>query len=45
MPAALWRAVQLPPALQRLLGPDRITTAERSLTLSPEEVMREFQQK
>jgi hypothetical protein len=33
-----------PPALQRLLGPDRITTAEMDLKLLPEEVMWEFQQ-
>jgi hypothetical protein len=34
-----------PPALQRLHGPARITTTEMDLNLSPEEVMREFQQK
>jgi hypothetical protein len=36
--------VAFPPALQRLLGPDRITTAEMDLKLLPEEVMWEFQQ-
>ena len=33
------------PALQRLLGHDRLTTTEIYLNLSPEEVIREFQQK
>jgi hypothetical protein len=33
-----------PPALQRLPSPDRITTAEMDLNLSPDEVIREFQQ-
>jgi hypothetical protein len=40
-----WHAVQLPPALQRPVGPDRITTAEMDLNLSPEEVRWEFRQK
>jgi integrase/recombinase XerD len=34
-----------PPALQRLLGHDRLTTAEVYLNLSPEEVIREFREK
>ena len=42
--AARWRAIRLPPVPQWLLGPDRITTAELDLKLSPEEVRREFQQ-
>jgi integrase/recombinase XerD len=33
------------PALQRLLGHDRLTTTEIYLNLSPEEVIREFQAK
>jgi integrase/recombinase XerD len=33
------------PALQRRLGHDRLTTAEICLNLSPEDVIREFQQK
>lgn len=33
------------PALQRLLGHDRLTTTEIYLNLSPEEAIREFQQK
>jgi integrase/recombinase XerD len=33
------------PALQRLLGDDRLTTTEIHLNLSPEEVIREFQAK
>ena len=33
------------PALQRLLGHDRLTTTEISLNLSPEEVLREFREK
>ena len=33
------------PALQRLLGHDRLATTEIYLNLSPEEVIREFQQK
>lgn len=33
------------PALQRLLGHDRLTTTEIYLNLSPEEVVREFQTK
>jgi integrase/recombinase XerD len=33
------------PTLQRFLGHDRLTTTEIYLTLSPEEVLREFQEK
>ena len=33
------------PALQRLLGHDRLTTTEIYLNLSPEEVVREFREK
>ena len=33
------------PALQRLLGHDRLTTTEIYLNLSPEDVVREFQEK
>jgi integrase/recombinase XerD len=33
------------PALQRLLGHDRLTTTEIYLNLSPEEVLREFRAK
>jgi integrase/recombinase XerD len=33
------------PSLQRLLGHDRLTTTEIYLNISPEEVIREFQQK
>jgi integrase/recombinase XerD len=33
------------PALQRLLGHDRLTTTEIYLNLSPEDVMREFREK
>jgi integrase/recombinase XerD len=33
------------PALQRLLGHDRLTTTEVYLNLSPEEVVREFRDK
>jgi integrase/recombinase XerD len=33
------------PALQRLLGHDRLTTTEVYLNLSPEEVVREFREK
>jgi integrase/recombinase XerD len=33
------------PVLQRLLGHDRLATTEIYLNLSPEEVIREFQQK
>jgi integrase/recombinase XerD len=33
------------PALQRLLGHDRLTTTEIYLNLSPEEVLREFREK
>lgn len=33
------------PSLQRLLGHDRLTTTEIYLNLSPEEVIREFQEK
>jgi integrase/recombinase XerD len=41
---AMQKGISLP-ALQRLLGHDRLTTTEIYLNLSPEEVMREFQQK
>jgi integrase/recombinase XerD len=34
-----------PPALQRLLGHDRLTTTEIYLNLSPEDVMRELREK
>ena len=37
--------VHVPPALQRLLGHDRLTTTEIYPNLSPEDVIREFQQK
>ena len=33
------------PALQRILGHDRLTTTEIYLNLSPEEVLREFREK
>jgi integrase/recombinase XerD len=33
------------PALQRLLGHDRLTATEIYLNLSPEEVLREFREK
>jgi integrase/recombinase XerD len=33
------------PALQKLLGHDRLTTTEIYLNLSPEEAIREFQTK
>jgi integrase/recombinase XerD len=33
------------PVLQRLLGHDRLTTTEIYLNLSPEEVVRELQEK
>jgi hypothetical protein len=33
------------PALQQLLGHDRLTTTEISLNLSPEEMVREFREK
>ena len=33
------------PALQRLVGHDRLTTTEIYLNLSPEEVLREFREK
>lgn len=41
---AIQKGISLP-ALQRLLGHDRLTTTEIYLNLSPEEVIREFQQK
>lgn len=41
---AIQKGISLP-ALQRLLGHDRLTTTEIYLNLSPEEVVREFQQK
>ena len=41
---AVQKGISLP-ALQRLLGHDRLTTTEIYLNLSPEEVVREFQQK
>jgi integrase/recombinase XerD len=33
------------PALQKILGHDRLTTTEIYLSLSPEEAIREFQRK
>jgi len=41
---AVQKGISLP-ALQRLLGHDRLATTEIYLNLSPEEVIREFQQK
>ena len=41
---AIQKGISLP-ALQRLLGRDRLTTTEIYLNLSPEDVIREFQQK
>ena len=41
---AIQKGISLP-ALQRLLGHDRLTTTEIYLNLSPEEVVREFQEK
>ena len=42
--AAVQKGISLP-ALQRLLGYDRLTTTEIYLNLSPEEVIREFKEK
>jgi integrase/recombinase XerD len=42
--AAIQEGISLP-ALQRLLGYDRLTTTEIYLNLSPEEVVREFREK
>jgi integrase/recombinase XerD len=42
--AAIQKGISLP-ALQRLLGHDRLTTAEVYLNLPPEEVSREFREK
>ena len=42
--AAVQKGISLP-ALQRLLGHDRLTTTEIYLNLSPEEVVREFREK
>src|SRR6266545_3790894 len=42
--AAVQKGISLP-ALQRLLGHDRLTTTEIYLNLSPEEVLREFREK
>lgn len=41
---AIQKGISLP-ALQRLLGHDRLTTTEVYLNLSPEEVIREFREK
>ena len=41
---AIQKGISLP-ALQRLLGHDRLTTTEIYLNLSPEDVMREFREK
>jgi integrase/recombinase XerD len=41
---AIQKGISLP-ALQRLLGHDRLTTAEIYLNLSPEDVVREFWEK
>ncbi len=41
---AVQKGISLP-ALQRLLGHDRLTTTEIYLNLSPEEVIREFREK
>jgi integrase/recombinase XerD len=40
---AIQKGISLP-ALQRLLGHDRLTTTEIYLNLSPEEVLREFRE-
>jgi integrase/recombinase XerD len=40
---AVQKGISLP-ALQRLLGHDRLTTTEIYLNLSPEEVVREFRE-
>jgi integrase/recombinase XerD len=42
--AAVEKGISLP-ALQRLLGHDRLTTTEVYLNLSPEEEVREFREK
>lgn len=42
--AAVQKGISLP-ALQRLLGHDRLTTTEIYLNLSPEDVVREFREK
>jgi integrase/recombinase XerD len=42
--SAVQKAISLP-ALQRLLGHDRLTTTEIYLNLSPEDVVREFREK
>ena len=42
--AAVQKGISLP-ALQRLLGHDRLTTTEIYLNLSPEDVIREFKEK
>ena len=42
--AAVQKGISLP-ALQRLLGHDRLTTTEIYLNLSPEDVIREFREK
>ncbi|MBI3327101.1 MAG: tyrosine-type recombinase/integrase [Nitrospinae bacterium] len=42
--AAVQKGISLP-ALQRLLGHDRLTTTEVYLNLSPEDVVREFREK
>ena len=41
---AIQKSISLP-ALQRLLGHDRLTTTEIYLNLSPEDVLREFREK
>jgi len=41
---AIQKGISLP-ALQRLLGHDRLTTTKIYLNLSPEEVIREFREK
>jgi integrase/recombinase XerD len=41
---AIQKGISLP-ALQRLLGHDRLTTTEIYLTLSPEDVIREIRAK
>jgi integrase/recombinase XerD len=41
---AIQKGISLP-ALQRLLGHDRLTTTEIYLNLSPEDVIREFKEK
>jgi integrase/recombinase XerD len=41
---AVQKGISLP-ALQRLLGHDRLTTTEVYLNLSPEEAIREFREK